>query len=108
MPKVHDFLEILHGTQTQRATQKESPAQNKQMTDVCYISVTEEIIKASWSNFHHDGVAAFTLSEIAPLPPGLSAKDLPGGQTQVLNVRQITRIDPHPAKTPEDSSPESI
>jgi len=29
------------------------------MTAVGYISDTEEIIKASWSNFQYDGAAAF-------------------------------------------------
>jgi len=49
------------------------------MTAVGYISDTEEIIKASWANFHHDGAAAFKLSEKSPVPPALSVKDLPGG-----------------------------
>jgi hypothetical protein len=110
MAKVHDFLEMWQGSQTLRTTtQKESRAQNKQMTAVGYISVTEEIVKASWSNFHHDGAAAFKLSEKSPVPPALSAKDLPGRQSQVLNVRRIKRIDRHhPAESDEDSSPESI
>jgi hypothetical protein len=108
MAKVHDFLEMWQGSQTLRATQKESRAQNKQMTAVGYISDTEEIVKASWSKFHHDGAAAFKLSEKSPVPPALSAKDLPGGRTQVLNVRRIKRIDRHPAESDEDSSPESI
>jgi len=63
MAKVHDILEMWQGSQTLRATQKESRAQNKQMTAVGYISDTEEIVTASWSNFHHDGAAAFKLSE---------------------------------------------
>jgi len=67
------------GSLNLRATQKESRGQNKQMTVVGYISDTEEIIKASWSNFQHDGDAASKLSETSPLPPALSAKDLPGG-----------------------------
>jgi len=79
MAKVHDFLEMWQGSQTLQATQKESRAQNKQMTAIGYISDTEEIVKASWSNFHHDGAAAFKLSEKSPVPPALSAKDLPGG-----------------------------
>jgi len=61
--KGHDFLEMWRGSQNLCATQKESPAQNKQMTAVEYISDTEEIIKASWSNFEHDGMPAFKLSE---------------------------------------------
>jgi hypothetical protein len=87
MAKVHDFLEIWQGSQNLCATQKESCAQNKQMTAIGYISDTEEIIKACWSLFQHDGGAAFKLSERSPLPPALSAKDLPGGRTQILNDR---------------------
>jgi hypothetical protein len=46
------------------------------MTAVGYISDMEEIVKAFWSLFWHDGVAVFKLSEISPLPPAFSAKDL--------------------------------
>jgi hypothetical protein len=92
MAKVHDFLEMWQGSQNLCATQKESCAQNKQMTAVGYISDTKEIIKASWSLFQHDGAAAFKLSERSPFPPPLSAKDLPGGRTQILNVHRIRRI----------------
>jgi len=42
------------------------------------------------------------------VPPGLSANVLPGGRTQVLNVRRIKRIDCHPAESDDDCSPESI
>jgi hypothetical protein len=108
MAKVHDFLEMWQGSHTLRGTQNESRAQNKKMTAVGYISDTEEIVKASWSLFHHDGAAAFKLLEKLPVPPALSAKDLPGGRTQVLNVHRIKRIDHHPAESDEDSSPESI
>jgi hypothetical protein len=87
MAQIHDFLEMWLGSQTLRATQKESRTQKKQMTAVGYISDTEQIVKASWSNIHHDRVAAFKLSETSPVPPVLSSKDLPGGRTQVLNVR---------------------
>jgi len=51
MAMVRNFLEMWQGSQNLRATQKESWAQNKQMTAVGYISDTEEIVKASWSNF---------------------------------------------------------
>jgi len=81
MAKVHDFLEMWQGSQTLRVTQKESCAQNKQMTAIGNISDTKEIVKAYWSNCHDDGVAAFKLSEKSPVPPALSAKDLPGGRT---------------------------
>jgi hypothetical protein len=49
------------------------------MTAVGYISDTEEIVKESWQLFQHDAVAVFKLLERSPLPPALSAKDLPGG-----------------------------
>jgi hypothetical protein len=108
MAKVHDFLEMWQGSQTLRATQKESGAQNKQMTAVGYLSDTEEIVKSSWSLFQHDRAAAFKLSERSPLPPALSAKNLPGGRTQILDVRRIRRINRHPVECDEDSAPESI
>jgi hypothetical protein len=79
-----------------------------QITAVGYISDTEGIVKASWSLFQHDGAAAFRLSERSPLPQPLSAKDLPGGRTQILNVRRIRRINCHPVETDEDSAPENI
>jgi len=88
MAKVQDFLEMWQDSQNLRATQRESCTQNRQMTAVGYISDPEEIDKGSWSLFEHDGPAAFEFSERFPLPPPpLSAKDLPGGQTQILNVR---------------------
>jgi hypothetical protein len=108
MAKVHDFLGMLQGSQNLCATQKESQAQNKQMTTVGNISDTDEIVKASWSLFEHDRAAAFTLSERSPLPPALSAKDLPEGRTQILIVRRIPRINRHPVKRDEDSAPEII
>jgi hypothetical protein len=101
-------LEIWQGSQNLCATQKESCSQNNQMTTIGYISDTEEIVKASWSLFQHDGVAAFKLSERSPLPPALSAKDLPGGRTQILNVGHIRRINCHPVESIENSAPESI
>jgi len=57
MAKVHNLLEMWQGSQNLRATQKESHAQNKQMTAIGYISYTKEIVKASWSDFQHDGAA---------------------------------------------------
>jgi len=38
----------------------------------------------------------------------LSAKDLPGGRTQILNIRRIRRINHHPVESDDDSTPESI
>jgi len=108
MAKVHEFLEMWQGSQNLRATQKESRAQNKQITAVGYISDTEEIVKASWSLVQHDGAAASKLSERSPLPPALSAKDLLGGQTQILNVCRICRINCHSVESDEDSAPESV
>jgi hypothetical protein len=51
MAKVHNDLEMWHGSQNLRATQKESRAQNKQMTAIGYISDTEEIVQSFWSLF---------------------------------------------------------
>jgi hypothetical protein len=108
MAKVRDILEMWQGSQNLRATQKESGDQNKQMTAVGYISDPQDIVKASWSLFQHDGVAAFKLSERSPLPPTLSAKELPGGRTQILNVRRIRRMNRQPVESDEDSAPENI
>jgi hypothetical protein len=47
MAKVHNFLEMWQGSQTWRATQKQSCDPNEPMTAVGYISDTEEIVKAS-------------------------------------------------------------
>jgi hypothetical protein len=52
--------------------------------------------------------AAFKLLQKSPVPPALSAKDLPRGRTQILNVRLIKPIDRYPAKSDQDSSPETI
>lgn len=49
MTKFNDFLKSWQGFQILRATQKESPAQSKQMTAIVYISNTEVIFNASWS-----------------------------------------------------------
>jgi hypothetical protein len=38
----------------------------------------------------------------------LSAKILPGDQTQILNVREIWRINRHPVGIEQDGTPESI
>jgi len=108
MAKVYDFLKMWQGSQNLCATQKKSRAQNKQITAVEYILNTEEIVKASWSLFQHDGAAAFNLSERSPLPPPLSAKGLTGGRTQISNVCWIWRINRHPVEGDKDSAPESI
>jgi len=105
---VHEYLEVWQGSQNLCATKKESHTQTKQMTAIGCISDTEEIVKASWSNIQHDGAAAFKLPDRLPLPPALSAKDLPGGQTQVLNVCRIRTIDHHATESDEDSATESI
>jgi hypothetical protein len=57
------------------------------MTDIGYISDTEEVINTSWSNIQDDGVIAFKLLEQSAVPQAFSAKDLPRGRTQLSNVR---------------------
>jgi len=106
--KVHDSSEMWQGSHNLPATQKESCNLNKQMTAVGYILDMEEIFEALWPLFQHDGAAAFKLSERSPLPPPLSAKDLPGGRTQILNVRRIRRINCHPVEIDENREPESF
>jgi hypothetical protein len=69
---------------------------------------TEELVKASWSLFQPDAAAAFKLSERSPLLPVLSAKDLPGGRTQIFDVHRIRRINCHPVKSDDASACESI
>jgi len=108
MAKVHNFLQMWMGCQTQRGTQKKSCTQNKQMTAVVFILDTEDILKAYWSLFQHDGVAVFKLSERSPLPPAMSAKDLPWGQTQIINVRWLRRNNCLPVQGDEDCALESI
>jgi len=108
MAKVHDMLEMWQGSRNLRATQIESRAQTQQMTAVGLIANTEEFGNASWSNFEQDGMAAFKLSERSPGPPALSANDLPGGWTKVMDVCQIKQINCHPAERAEDSSPKPI
>jgi len=108
MAKVRDCLEMWQGSQNQGTTQKESRAQNKLMTAVGYISDTEGIVNASRSLFQYDGAAAFILSKRSPLPPPLSAKDLPGERTQIFNVCRIRKINRHPVENDEVSAPEDI
>jgi len=96
------------GSHNQCAKQKESHYQNMKMTSRGFISDTEAIVKESLSLIQHDGAAAFELSERSLLPPALSAKDIPGGPTQFINVRHIRRINCPPVECEDDSAPESI
>jgi len=48
------------------------------------------------------------LSERSPLPQALSAKVLPGGRTQILNVRRIRTINHYPVEIDDNSPLESI
>jgi hypothetical protein len=105
---VYNNLELWQGSQHLNATMTESHAQNTQVTAVGYSANTKEVLKALWSNFQHDGASAFTLSEKSPLPPALSAKDIPGGRTQVLHLGLFQRINRYPVESDDDSAPESI
>jgi hypothetical protein len=78
------------------------------MTAIGYIYDRKEIVKASWVLFHHDGAAAFILSERSLLPPGLYATDLTGGQIGIFNVHQIRRFNHHPDDSEEESTPQRI
>jgi hypothetical protein len=48
------------------------------------------------------------LPEISPLPPAVSANDLPGGQTEILNGCQIRSIDNSPVEGDSDHVPQMI
>jgi len=100
--KVHIFVMMWQGSQNLLTTQKESRAQNKQMTPVVYILDTEKIVNACWSLFQHDVAAAFKLSERSPLPPALSANNLPGVRTQISNVCRMQRFNRKPVEIDED------
>ena len=106
--QVYYFVEMWQGSQNLSARQKESCPQNMQMTAIGYIPDTEEIVIASWSLSQHDGAATLQLSERSPLSPALSAKDFPGGQTQLLNVCRLRTTNHHPVNSPDDSTPPSI
>jgi len=108
MAKVHNILEMWQGSQHLRAMQRESHAHNKQRTAIGFILDTEEIVNASWTNYQHNGAAAFQLSGKSLQPPALSAKDLLGVQSEIFNLRRIKKIDQHPVGSDEDRAPESI
>jgi hypothetical protein len=78
MVRVYDTLKMWQGSQHLCAAQKESRAQQKQITVVGYILNTEEIVKASWSLCQHNGVAAFKLSQNITLGSSFVCKELPG------------------------------
>jgi len=61
MAKVHNCLEIWQGSQNLCAKQTKSHGHNRQMTAVGYISDTEHIVKASWSNFWPDGCSCIQI-----------------------------------------------
>jgi hypothetical protein len=108
MAKVDDCWEMSQGSQNLQAIQKQFFTQNKQMTAIEHISVTEEIIKAFWLLIPHNDAAAFKLLEKSPMLASLSAKDIPGVRTEILNVGRIKQIDRHPATCNEDSLLERI
>jgi hypothetical protein len=101
-------VEIWQGSSIIRAAQKESHAHNAEMSAVDSISDTEEIFNASWTNLLYISAAALTLSERSPLPPGRCAKNILGGQTKILNVRPIKKLDQHRPESDDNSSPEVI
>jgi hypothetical protein len=108
MAMVHHLLELWQGSQNVHATQNESCPQHNLMTDIGYISDLKIIVKAYWSLFQQDGAAEFKLSERSALPPALTAKDLPGGRTHLLNVCCMRRINRHPVESDQGSSCRSI
>jgi len=78
MTMVHNIFEMWRDSPNEYATQKESSAHNKHITAKGYFSKAEEIIKVTYSNFQHDGVAEFKLWARLYFPLALSARDLSG------------------------------
>jgi hypothetical protein len=93
--KVHNFLEMWQRSQKFRATRRDSPTRSREIAAVGFISGTEESINPSWTNFQHDGSAAFKSSKRSPQPPALPAKENLRGRTQILNVCPIKIIVRH-------------
>jgi len=108
MAKVHNIFEMWQDSQNPPATEKGSGAHNKQVTAVGYVYDTDEIVKELSSVIRHDGVVAFKSSGRSPLPPPFPAKDTPGGQTQIFNVRQIWGFNCYPVTSDEESAPEGM
>jgi len=108
MAKVDYFFEMWQGSRNFSATQKEFHAENKQITPVEYISDSEEIMKAIWSNFQHISVAAFNLLGWLPMVSALFAQVLHGGEIQVLNIYCLRRIECDSAEHNEDGAPQGI
>lgn len=104
----HNYVESLQISENLCCTEKEYRTQFEQMSAVGYIAYPEEIIKVFCDKFQLAGVAGLKLKEIYHLLPSISANDLHGRQTVVLNVHCVLRIDPDPAKNINHSAPESI
>jgi len=64
---------------------KESHTRNEQMTAVGDIHVAEKLVEVSWSIITHDGAPALKWWEKSRVTPGMSAQDLSGRRTEVLN-----------------------
>jgi len=108
MAKVHDFLEMRQCSQNLRATQKESRAQNNQMTAIGYISDTEEIVKYPGHSFNMMVRLYLNCQNDHTCHHLCLQMNLPGGRTQILNVRRIRRINRHQVESDEDSAPAGI
>jgi len=108
MAKVHDFLEMCHGSQNLPTTRRKSHKHKRHMSRIGYIWNTEEIISTSWLNFQHGGVDACKLSEWSPFPPAVSSNQLPGERNQLRNVHPITSIDHHLVDSDDNSKPWSL
>jgi len=57
MANVYDIVEMWQGCLNLHATPMELHAQNKQLTDIEYISDSGEIVNASWSTFQCHGAS---------------------------------------------------
>jgi len=101
---VNNFWGIWWGSQTIGSIQMVFQAHNQQMRAGGLISDTEMIINPDRPLCQHNGVAIFQLSERSPLPPGLCAKHLCIGRTQIVNMYKIRGTKGHPVGCDEDSA----
>jgi len=108
LAKVCDFWETWHGSQTLCDTFKKSRPQQKLISAGGYITASEEIINASWSNFQHDSAAACAMVKRSLLPPALTLKDLTGGRTELSKRHWINTIDGHPAESDRETALQTI
>jgi len=96
---VDDILKMWQCSHNLWSRQKKSDAKTRWTAAKEYTSDTEEIPKVSWSNLQPESAAVFISFKRLLVPPALSAKNLAGGRTQILNVYQMHRLNHHSSES---------